>query len=285
MPQLFINSESQKSGQVFVVTGANRGVGYGIVETLAKTVENGIIYITALEESDGKKAVEKLRKSLGERKKSELRFHQLDITSVESCQKFANHLHECHGTIDVLINNAGVGFYLDQIKSLDEKIEKGWLSMNVNYFGTKQITLALIPLLKSGGRVVNVCSQLGKIQNYKPKYALKLKNASNYEEIEEVIDLYMGCVKEETCTKNGFQESPYRVSKAAEIALTILHGKIFKDTGIKFYACCPGYVNTAMTLFQGTLTIQEGADTPAYLATNPNAPHGVLCFNRKIVEW
>uniref|UniRef100_A0A914Y1N1 Uncharacterized protein n=1 Tax=Panagrolaimus superbus TaxID=310955 RepID=A0A914Y1N1_9BILA len=192
MPQIFINSESQKSKQVFVVTGANQGLGYGIVETLATTVENGIIYITALKESDGKEAVKKLTKSLKERKKSELRFHQLDITSDESCQQFTTHLKECHGTIDVLINNAGIGFYLETIKTLEEKIEKGWLSMNVNYFGTKRITLNLLPLIKSGGgRVINVCSQLGKIQNYNQKYAFKLKNAQNHKEIEEVIDFYM----------------------------------------------------------------------------------------------
>jgi carbonyl reductase 1 len=286
MPQIFAETDLQKSNQIFVVTGANRGIGYGIVEKLATQIENGIIYITSLKESDGKSAIELLTKSLGENKKSEIRCHQLDITSAESCKKFTNHLKECHGKIDVLINNAGVAFYLETIKTLEEKYEKGWHSMNVNYFGTKQITLNLLPLIKPGGRVVNICSQLGKLQHHNNlKYTLKLKNAKNYEEIEQVIDFYMGCLKEDTCTKNGFHESPYRLSKSAEIALTVLQEKLFKDKEIKFYAACPGYVNTAMTLFKGTLTIQEGADTPTWLATNENAPDGVLVFQRKIMEW
>uniref|UniRef100_A0A914PXR8 Uncharacterized protein n=1 Tax=Panagrolaimus davidi TaxID=227884 RepID=A0A914PXR8_9BILA len=263
MPQIFAETDLQKSNQIFVVTGANRGIGYGIVEKLATQIENGIIYITSLKESDGKSAIESLTQSLGENKKSELRCHQLDVTSAESCKKFKTHLKECHGKIDVLINNAGVAFYLETIKTMEEKYEKGWHSMNVNYFGTKQITLNLLPLIKPGGRVVNICSQLGKLQHHN-----NLK-----------------CLKEDTCTKNGFHESPYRLSKSAEIALTVLQKKLFKDKEIKFYAACPGYVSTAMTLFKGTLTIQEGADTPTWLATNENAPDGVLVFQRKIMEW
>jgi carbonyl reductase 1 len=285
MPQVFVEAKTKKTPQIFVVTGANRGLGYGIVEKLASTVKNGIIYITALEESDGKAAVDALNQSLGKSRKCELRWHELDVTNESSCQKFTSYLVETYGAIDVLINNAGVGFYLESIKSLEEKIEKGWLSMNVNYFGMKRITLALLPLIKRRGRVVNVCSQLGKIHSYNPKNALKLKHAKNHEEIEKVIEHYMECVKEERCTENGFHESPYRVSKAAAIALTVLHGKLFKEREIKFYACCPGYVNTDMTQHNGKLTIQEGADTPTFLAIDPNAPDGVLVANRKIVEW
>ena len=40
-----------------------------------------------------------------------------------------------------------------------------------------------------------------------------------------------------------------------------------------------------MTLYKGALTIQEGADTPTYLATEPIAPDGVLVFKRKTMEW
>ena len=31
--------------RIFVVTGANQGIGYGIVETLAKTINSAIIYL------------------------------------------------------------------------------------------------------------------------------------------------------------------------------------------------------------------------------------------------
>ncbi len=49
--------------------------------------------------------------------------------------------------------------------------------------------------------------------------------------------------------------------------------------------CCPGYVATDMTSHKGTLTVEQGADTPIYLAIDPSAPKGKFVKNRQPVEW
>jgi carbonyl reductase 1 len=52
--------------------------------------------------------------------------------------------------------------------------------------------------------------------------------------------------------------------------------------------CCPGYVNTDMTSHKGPLTIDQGADTPVWLATLPTdatSPAGQFCFERTVIEW
>ena len=41
-------------------------------------------------------------------------FHQLDLTSVESIRRFADHLRTKHGGLDVLINNAAIVFKVRQ---------------------------------------------------------------------------------------------------------------------------------------------------------------------------
>uniref|UniRef100_A0A1I7YCH7 Glyceraldehyde-3-phosphate dehydrogenase n=1 Tax=Steinernema glaseri TaxID=37863 RepID=A0A1I7YCH7_9BILA len=49
--------------------------------------------------------------------------------------------------------------------------------------------------------------------------------------------------------------------------------------------CCPGYVNTDMSSHKGHLTIEEGADTPIFLATDPSAPDGKFVYLRKEISW
>jgi nucleoside-diphosphate-sugar epimerase len=173
------------SQQIFVVTGANKGIGYGIVETLASTVNNGIIYLTARDESRGKSAVQKLEQELGNKKKSEIRFHQLDIEDEASAKRFAEYLKKTHGEIDVLINNAGFAFKQDATESAEEQAN---VTIGINYYGTKKVSTQLVPLIKKGGRIVNVCSQAGIMKDiYDEKHIQKLKNASSEKEIDELL--------------------------------------------------------------------------------------------------
>lgn len=60
------------------------------------------------------------------------------------------------------INNAGVNFNVGSDNSL-ENAEK---VIDTNYYGTKNVIKAMIPLMKasaSGARIVNVTSRLGRI--------------------------------------------------------------------------------------------------------------------------
>jgi carbonyl reductase 1 len=269
------------SQQIFVVTGANKGIGYGIVETLASTVNNAIIYLTARDESRGKSAVQKLEQSLGNKKKSEIRFHQLDIEDEASAKRFAEYLKKTHGEIDVLINNAGFAFKQAATESAEEQAN---VTIGINYYGTKKVSTQLVPLIKKGGRVVNVCSQAGIMKDiYDDKHIQKLKNASSEKEIDEFVEEYKQAAKDDTRKEHGFPCSAYRVSKAAEIAYTLLLHRQHKDLTIN--ACCPGYVNTDMSSGKGPLTIEQGADTPVYLATDSNAPNGDFVYQRKSIPW
>ena len=55
----------------------------------------------------GQKAIESL-KALG----LNANFHQLDVESSESINKFGDYLKKTYGGIDVLINNAGVYYHV-----------------------------------------------------------------------------------------------------------------------------------------------------------------------------
>ncbi|KAI1722065.1 short chain dehydrogenase domain-containing protein [Ditylenchus destructor] len=270
--------------KVFVVTGSNKGIGYGIVRGLAEKVKGGIIYLTARSLTLGEEALSKVQNELGSKKQSEIQLHQLDITDENSCKNFAAHLKKEHGGIDVLINNAGFAFKSAATESAEEQAK---ITIDINYYGTKTASKHLVPLIRPGGRVVNVCSQAGIMVNtYSPEWINKFKTV-NYTEadIDHFVEEYKKAAKEGNRRERGFPESAYRVSKAAEIAYTLLQNAELKSKSIIANACCPGYVDTDMTSHKGPLTITEGADTPIYLATDPNVPDGKFVYLRKVTEW
>ncbi|XP_048421999.1 (+)-neomenthol dehydrogenase-like isoform X3 [Pyrus x bretschneideri] len=86
-----------------IVTGANKGVGFGTVKQLAS---NGImVVLTARDEKRGLEAVEKL-KELGV--SDQVVFHQLDVTDSASIVSLADFVKTQFGKLDILVNNAGM---------------------------------------------------------------------------------------------------------------------------------------------------------------------------------
>lgn len=284
-------------GQVFIVTGANKGIGYGIVRNLAKQVKGAVIYLTARNEALGRDALKKVTDELKEVDVvADIRFHQLDVTNEESSRRFAEHLKKEHGGFNVLINNAGVAFPLDSTEPLDVRAD---VTIGINYYGTKLVSDTLVPLIQAGGRIVNVCSQAGLMSPDPTKTIFKtgysqeridyFRNPNlQVTDIDSFVEAYKKATRENNREEQGFPDSDYseyRVSKAAEIALTLIQARELEAYNVVVNACCPGYVDTDMTGHKGTLTLDEGADTPIYLATEPNLPSGQFWYKRKPKDW
>ena len=115
-----------------LVTGANRGIGRALVEEALKRGAKRVYAGTRqpFAHLDGR--VTRLA---------------LDVTSAEQIQRAVDEV----GTLDVLINNAGIAMYNDLSKP--EVIEQ---HLKVNLFGPLSVTRAFLPLLKrSKGAIVN----------------------------------------------------------------------------------------------------------------------------------
>ena len=98
--------------KVVVVTGSNKGIGYGIIETLLEKKSKLRIILSSRNEVLGKKSFEELLSKYPESKDT-FYYHQLDITKEESIKNFADWAKEKFGKIDYLINNAGVATHGD----------------------------------------------------------------------------------------------------------------------------------------------------------------------------
>ena len=133
--------------KVIVVTGGAKGIGEGIVKTLA--AENAIPVIVGRNESDNLKTLESIN-SKGFQVVAEL-------TKPEECENAIKKIVEKYNRIDGLVNNAGVndgvglehGSYEDFIASIHKNLVHYYLMAHH----------ALPYLIKSKGSIVNIGSK------------------------------------------------------------------------------------------------------------------------------
>ncbi|XP_022342651.2 carbonyl reductase [NADPH] 1-like isoform X1 [Crassostrea virginica] len=273
------------SKKVAVVTGSNKGIGYAIVRGLCKQFD-GDVYLTSRKDDLGKEAI----KSLNSEGLSP-KFHQLDITDQASIGRLKDFLQNTYGGLDILVNNAGIAYKQDSTAPFAEQAE---VTIKTNYFGTLAVCEALFPLLRPHARVVNVSSMASTFAIKKCSEEVKSKFLNNKLSVDELTNLmneFINAAKNGSHERKGYPSSAYGMSKVGVSVLTeIQHRLLSADPrdDIVINSCCPGYVDTDMTSHKGHKTIDQGADTPLYLAlllAGSKSPAGNFVSERKIKKW
>lgn len=85
------------------------------------------------------------------------------------------------------------------------------------------------------------------------------------------MDDFIQGVKEDSYFQRGWPKSIYGISKVGinHYARVLSNFEEVKSRKIQVYALCPGYVETDLSSHKGVLTIQQGAQTPVFLAELP----------------
>ena len=136
--------------KIVLVTGANKGIGFGIAKHLGKS--GWQVIIGARDEQRAEKAVSEL-KSAGVDVLGWVSLELRDLTSIKEAAKVIN---EKFADITLLVNNAGIPGDMS-VDSEHTELSDIKETLNVNFIGTFALTKALIPLLtKNKGRIVNV---------------------------------------------------------------------------------------------------------------------------------
>ncbi len=139
-------------GQVGIVTGGATGIGLGISSTLAQL---GMHVVLASRKPEHlQPAVDGIVSAGG--KASAV---QLDVRDQERVQAMAKEVHDAHGRIDLLVNNAAGNFYAPS----ETLSANAWKSViEIDLFGTFYCTQAVFPYMKAqgGGRVVSTSMTL-----------------------------------------------------------------------------------------------------------------------------
>ena len=239
-------------------------------------------------ESLGLQAVAKLRE-LG----YDVEYRNLDVSNDASITQFVTALSENYGYIDVLVNNAGIAYKLNDTRSYEEQATS---ILTTNFFGTVRLTESIIPLLRKAAapRVVNVSSQGGLLKILKSD-ALKERfiRCSTIEQLTSLVIEYLTAVYDRTYAEKGWPHANYGVSKLALNALTRILAKREAEAnpGKSFLinACSPGFCDTDLNHHKGTRTAEYGARTPAMLAllseTTSGAPTGKFFYDDAEINW
>ena len=136
--------------KIVFVSGANKGIGYGIAKYLGKS--GWQVIIGARDEQRAEKAVSEL-KSEGIDVLGWVNLELRDLASIEQAAKVIN---EKYAGLTLLVNNAGIPGDMS-VNSEHTELSDLKETLDVNFIGTFAFTKALIPLLtKNEGRIVNV---------------------------------------------------------------------------------------------------------------------------------
>lgn len=136
--------------RVFVVTGANGGLGLATTRALAR--RGGHVVLAVRDEDKGRRAVEEITAAHPD---ASLEVRRLDLADLDSVRAFAERMHADHSHLDVLINNAGV---MAPPRTLSKQGHE--LQFACNHLGHFALTGLLLDLLAAGSdpRVVTVSS-------------------------------------------------------------------------------------------------------------------------------
>jgi 3-oxoacyl-[acyl-carrier protein] reductase len=135
---------------VALVTGASRGIGRAIAETLAR---DGAHVVCLDVPAQGEALAEVANEIDGTTL-------QLDITDERAPSALADHLRERHGGVDVVIHNAGI----TRDKTLGRMDQGMWEAvLGVNLISQERINAELLgaDVIRTGGRIVSVSSVSG----------------------------------------------------------------------------------------------------------------------------
>jgi 2-deoxy-D-gluconate 3-dehydrogenase len=152
------------AGRVAIVTGGNGGIGLGMAEGLAGA--GATVVIAGRNATKGAAAVKQIKAAGG---KAE--FADVDVTSEKSCRALIDSVARQHGSVNILVNNAGINIR----KPPDALSLAEWHSViDTNLTSAFVCSHAAHPHMKKagGGKIINIGSMMSIFAaGFAPAYA------------------------------------------------------------------------------------------------------------------
>lgn len=136
--------------KVAIVTGAGKGIGWGIARVFSQ--EGAKVVVVDWDEEAGQKTAEQIRQSGGD-----ALFVHCDVSNEEQVKAMVQATLDKYGRIDVLVNNAGIGVYKPVLEATSEDWDR---CLAVNLKSVFLCSKYVIPHMQAAGKgaIVNISS-------------------------------------------------------------------------------------------------------------------------------
>jgi 3-oxoacyl-[acyl-carrier protein] reductase len=196
-----MNDGFDLAGKVALVTGSSRGIGAGIVRALANLGARCVVNF--VDDPAGRNRAEAESVASGSKDAVLL---QCDVGDPAQVGGMMDEVRQRLGGLDILVNNAGIL----RDRTLKKITPRDWDDViRINLSGVFNCTRSAVPLMRPGGRIVNIAS----------------------------VSAFLGV----------YGQANYAAAKAGVVALTKVTARELAKQSVTVNAVAPGVIDTDMT--------------------------------------
>ncbi|KAK9496986.1 hypothetical protein O3M35_012786 [Rhynocoris fuscipes] len=243
-----------------LITGANRGIGLGLVKAFINSERNPNIIVAACRKPNEATDLQKLAEN-----HKNINILQLEVNKFETFKDFAKNVSNIvqNNGLNLLVNNAGISHKFLRIGSL--QAEPMMEEFAINCVAPLMLSKELLPLLKQAAennKDLPICSQRAAIVN---------------------ISSILGSISDND--QGGFY--PYRCSKSALNAATKSLSIDLKPYNILAMCLHPGWIKTSMGGPKAPLEVDTACATIVHTISNLACGHngGFFTFEGRELKW
>lgn len=145
---------SENSSKTILITGCSSG--FGLLASARLSARGFIVYATMRDLQKKQPLLDEVNK-----RSAHIELRELDVTKPETVKKVVQEIHQKHGRLDVVINNAGFGLggFFEDIS--EEELRQ---QMEVNFFGVQNVCREVLTLMRQQrkGLIINISSIAGQ---------------------------------------------------------------------------------------------------------------------------